>query len=140
MTDGRTDARGWVPRLGRLVGLPADRAALIRGLFELAAWVADHRLPLPRVHARMVPGHGVCTDECAVVDEVAAELGVIAGLRAYGEHYVASAGFGQVVVTCAARTGEHLAVRHAPDALDMHRAHVQPTRALAGELRAGGPR
>jgi hypothetical protein len=128
MTDGRTGAGAWVPRLGLLEGLPADRAALIRGLFELAAWVADHPgLPLPQVQARMVPRHGVCTDECAVVDEVAAELGVAASVRAYGGHYVAEAGFGPVVVACAARTGEHLAVSHAPDS-------------LAVGLRAGGVR
>jgi hypothetical protein len=113
--------------------LSAGRAALIRGLFELAAWVADHPgLPLPQVLARMVPGHGVFTDECAVVDEVAAELGVTAGLRAYGGHYVAEARFGPVVVTCAARAGEHragghLAAEHVPDA-------------LAGGLRPGGLR
>jgi hypothetical protein len=141
MTDGRTEAGEWVPRLGQLEGLPAGRAALIRGLFELAAWVADHpALPLPRVQARVVPGHGVFTDECAVVDEVADALGVTAGVRAGGEHYVAEAGFGPVVVTCAARTGEHLATWHAPDALDMHCAAVQSNNRWAGELRAGGRR
>ena len=128
MTDVGAGAGEWVPRLGQLEGLPADRTALIRGLFALAAWVADQPgLPLPRVQARMVPGHGVFADECAVVDEVAAELGVIAGRRAYGGHYVAEARFGPVVVTCAARAGEHLAASHAPDA-------------LAGGLRAGGVR
>jgi hypothetical protein len=138
MTDGRTDAGDWVPRLGQLEGLPAGRAALIRGLFELAAWVADHPgLPLPRVRACVVPVHGVCGDECAVVDEVAAALGVTAGHRANGEHYVASAGFGPVVVTCAARAGEHLAAWHVPGA---HRADARPTSALAGGRRAGGPR
>ena len=111
---------------------------MIRGLFELAAWVADHPgLPLPQVRARLVPGHGVFADECAVVDEVAAELGAIAGLRANGGHYVAEARFGPVVVTCAARAGEHLAASHA---LDAHRADVEPASALAGELRAGGVR
>jgi hypothetical protein len=141
MTDGHRGAGEWVPRLGQLEGLPAGRAALIRGLFELAAWVADHPgLPLPHVQARMVPGHGVCADECAVVDEVAAELGVTAGLRANREHYVAEARFGPVVVTCAARAGEHLAGCHAPDAQLTDCADVQPTGALAGGLRAGGPR
>ncbi len=138
MTDVATGAGEWVPRLGRLEGLPADRAALIRGLFELAAWVADHPgLPLPRVQARLVPGHGVFTDECAVVDEVAADLGVAAGVRAYGGHYVAEARFGPVVVACAARAGEHLAAWHAPDA---HPADVRPTYPPAEELRVGGPR
>ncbi len=141
MTDARTDAGEWVPRLGLLEELPADRAALIRGLFALAAWVADHPgLPLPRVRARMVPVHGVAADECAVVDEVAAELGVTAGLRANGEHYVAEVRFGPVVVTCAARAGEHLAAWHAPDARSSDCADVQPTGALAGGLRAGGVR
>jgi hypothetical protein len=127
--------------LGQIGGLPADRAALIRRLFELAAWVADHPgQPLPQVQARMVPVHGVCTDECAVVDDVAAELGVTAGLRAGGEHYVAEARFGPIVVTCAARTGEHLAGWHALDALDAHCAGVEPTGAVAGGLRAGGVR
>jgi hypothetical protein len=141
MTDGSTEAGEWVPRLGQIEGLQADRAALIRGLFELAAWVADHPgLPLPRVRARLVPGHGVCTVECAVVDEVAAELGVTAGLRAGGEHYVAEARFGPVVVSCAARAGEHLAARHAPDAPRTDCTDAQPTGALASELRAGGLR
>ena len=128
MTDVGRGAGEWVPRLGRLEGLPAGRAALIRGLFELAAWVADHPgMPLPRVWARMVPVHGVFADECAVVDEVAAELGVTAERRAYGGHYVVEARFGPVVVACAARTGEHLAAAHAPDG-------------LAGGLLAGGVR
>jgi hypothetical protein len=127
-----------VPRLGRLEGLPADRAALIRGLFALAAWVADHPdTPLPRVRARVVPGHGVCADECAVVDEVAAELGVAAGLRANGEHYVAEARFGPVVVSCAARAGEHLAGGHVPDT---RRGDAGPSDEVAGGLRVGGAR
>ena len=133
-----------MPRFGQLDGMPSGRAALIRGLFELAAWVADHPgLPLPRVQARMVPGHGVFIDECAVVDEVAAVVGVTAGLRAYGGHYVAEARFGPVVVACAARAGEHLAASHMSDALDAHPAgcaDVQPTSALTGGLRAGGLR
>jgi hypothetical protein len=141
MTDVGTGAGEWVPRLGLLEGVPADGAALIRGLFELAAWVADHPgLPLPQVQARMAPGHGVFPDECAVVDEVAAELGVTAGLRAYGGHYVAEARFGPVVMICAARAGEHLAAWHATDAHPTDCADVRPTGALAGELGAGGPR
>lgn len=128
----------WVPRLGLLEGLPADRAALIRGLFELAAWVADHPgLPVPCVQARVVPRHGVFADECATVDEVAAQLGVTARLRAHGEHYVAAAGFGPVVVTCAARASEHLVAGHD---LDPHGADAQPTSVLSGERRAGGVR
>ena len=114
MTDTASGPNEWVPRLGLLEELEADRAALIRGLFELAAWVADHpELPLPRVEAWAVPGHGVFADECAVVDEVAAELGVTAGLRANSEHYVAEARFGPVRVACAARAVEHLAAVHA---------------------------
>ncbi len=114
MTDTAIVRDEWVPRLGLLEELEAGRAALIRGLFELAAWVADHpELPLPRVEAWAVPGHGVFADECAVVDEVAAGLGVSAGLRANGEPYVAEARFGPVGVACAARAVEHLAAVHA---------------------------
>jgi hypothetical protein len=88
----------------------------------------------------MVPVHGVYTDECAVVDEVATELGVAAGLRAGGEHYVAEARFGPVVVTCAARAVEHLAAWHAPDAHRTDCTDAKPTRPLAGGLRVGGLR
>jgi hypothetical protein len=138
MTDAARAGQEWVPRLGQPDGLAADRAALIRGLFEMAAWVADHpALPLPKLRAFVVPGHGVCTDECAVVDEVAGELGVTAGLRANGEHYLAEAAFGPIPVTCAARAGEHLAAWHA---LDTHCTGAQPRNELDSRLTVGGLR
>jgi hypothetical protein len=79
----------------------------------------------------------VRTDECAVVDEVAAELGVSADLRASGEHYVAEAAFGPLLVTCAARAGEHLAAWHA---LDPHFTDAQPRNELDSGLTVGGLR
>ena len=56
MTDAVLAGTEWVPRFGMLE-VPAERAGLIRGLFELAAWVADHsELPLPIVTGRVNTG------------------------------------------------------------------------------------
>ena len=86
MTDAVQGGTEWVPRFGMLE-VPRDRAELIRGLFELAAFVADDpEPPLPRVHARFfAPALGSAASEadqyraaCALVDEVAAALDVAA--------------------------------------------------------------
>jgi hypothetical protein len=84
----------WVPRFGMLE-VPRERAELIRGLFELAAFVADHpELPLPDVRARFFKTMPVAASAAeryvatrALVDEVGAALGVVARDDA-GQHEV----------------------------------------------------
>lgn len=89
----------WVPRLGTLKMLPAERAALVRGLFELAAWVCDHpELPLPVVAARVPSGyHG-----WEVVDQVAASTESEPFTECDRRKYAVEAGFGPVRVSCIA--------------------------------------
>src|SRR4051794_38782068 len=72
MTYREVSPEAWVPRRGTLQELPGERAALVRGLFVLAAWVCDHpELPTPVVSARITSmGCG-----WALVDQVAASCG-----------------------------------------------------------------
>lgn len=103
MADAGESGTAWVPRFGMLE-VPRERAELIRGLFELAAWVADHtEFPLPRVQARVFPMDSLVdgatfTELSAVVDRVADALGVTAELSR-GGHYLAEAQFGCVEVS-----------------------------------------
>lgn len=107
MTEDVVEACMWVPRLGSL-DISEDRAALIRGRYQLAA-VADHPdLPVPAVAARVSSGFDGWEVECAAVDRVAAALGVSAEFRADGQHYVAEAFLGAVAVSCAAITSEYM--------------------------------
>ncbi len=89
----------WVPRLGTLQGLSGDRAALVRSLFELAAWVCDHpELPLPMVSARVPSGyHG-----WQVVDQVAASVDAEPFTEFERRKYAVEAGFGPVRLSCVA--------------------------------------
>lgn len=89
----------WVPRLGTLRELPSDRTALVRGLFELAAWVCDHpELPLPTVSARVPSGyHG-----WQVVDHVASSMNVEPFTQFDRRKYAVEAEFGPVRLACVA--------------------------------------
>jgi len=112
MTDAGTRVDAWVPRLG-LVEVSAERAALVRGLFELAAWVADHpELPLPTVNASVYTGSGSWDAKCRVVDAVAAALGTAAAPtpgRA-GTRYEVEAVFGPIrLYSVAITAAEHAA-------------------------------
>ncbi|MFI5712947.1 hypothetical protein [Kribbella sp. NPDC051620] len=79
MTDEVQGGTEWVPRFGMLE-VPAERAALIRDLFALAAFVADHpELPVPVVQARfygLFVGDAAqrFVDQLAVVEHLAAAL------------------------------------------------------------------
>ena len=112
MTDAGTRVDAWVPRLG-LVEVSAERAALVRGLFELAAWVADHpELPLPTVNASVYTGSGSWDAKCRVVDAVAAALGTAAAPtpRPAGTRYEVEATFGPIRLFSVAITdAEHAA-------------------------------
>ncbi|WP_328321820.1 hypothetical protein OHA70_25425 [Kribbella sp. NBC_00382] len=131
MTDEVQGGTEWVPRFGMLE-VPAERAALIRGLFELAAFVADHpEVPLPRVEAFVVPGCGDYVADVDLVNEVAEALGVTAGFGT-GAHYSAKRQFGPVKFTSAAITQEAMA---AHDALMSYSDSVEPSDAAkAGEV------
>ena len=112
MTDAGTRVDAWVPRLG-LVEVSAERAALIQGLFELAAWVADHpELPVPNVHASVYTGSDGWESRCRVVDAVADALGTTAAPtpgRA-GTRYGVEAMFGPVrLFSVAITAAEHAA-------------------------------
>ena len=78
MTDAGEGVTAWVPRLGALVEMDSERAASIRGLYELAAWLVDHpEVPTPSVRAA-VPTFNVAGSyehQRAAVDAVAAAVG-----------------------------------------------------------------
>jgi hypothetical protein len=102
MTDAVQAGMEWVPRFGMLE-VSADRARLIRGLFELAAWVADHaELPLPDVTAHVPTRHDGWDAERALVDQVAPALEVEPEFDQDGAHYRAERFFGSVRVYCLA--------------------------------------
>ena len=102
MTDTATTVDAWVPRLG-MVEVSAERAALIRGLFELAAWVADHpELPVPGVTAHVPTLHDGWDAERATVDQVAGALEIAPQIDQDGAHYRAERFFGSVRVYCLA--------------------------------------
>jgi len=124
MTDDAQSGMEWVPRFGMLE-VSTERAVLIRGLFELAAWVADHaELPLPYVTALVPTLHDGWEAERAFVDQVAPAFGVEPEFDQDGAHYRAERMFGQVRMTCtaidpdwmAAFTARSLAARDAAKA------------------------
>ena len=141
MTDAVQVGTEWVPAIGMLEELPSEHAAVIRGLFELAAFVADHpELPAPTVRAVFFPPYG--GDEAAryaarrsLVDSLALAVGAQPRTSAGGTHYDVSTQMGPVEVTSFAITPEHMA---------QHRAHMsysdnvqpgEPSVAAAGGAR-----
>ncbi|WP_329481586.1 hypothetical protein OG555_05485 [Kribbella sp. NBC_01484] len=113
MTDAVQGGMEWVPRFGMLE-VPRERAELIRGLFELAAWVADHpELPVPAVRAVVWPSsrNTDFSAACSEVDQVGAALGVQPELR--GGHYDVSTEFGPVEITSFAISSETMAAHTA---------------------------
>jgi hypothetical protein len=144
MTDVVEVGTEWVPRFGMLE-VPADRARLIRGLFELAAWVADHPdLPLPDVTAHVPTRHDGWEAERALVDQVAPALEVEPEFDVDGAHYRAERFFGSVRVYClaiepewmAAFTARSLAARKAAEAARATTlAKVRPDGASAENVR-----
>jgi hypothetical protein len=123
MTDAGQKGTEWVPRFGMLE-VSSERAALIRGLFELAAFVADHpELPLPGVQASFYTGTGGWQAKQAVVDQVAAALGKPAADRPGVGFYEVQAMFGPVRVKSTAITAESMAQWEATVSYD---GRVQP--------------
>ncbi|MGW1344677.1 hypothetical protein ACWCOV_26790 [Kribbella sp. NPDC002412] len=142
MTDAVQPGTEWVPAIGKLEELQSEHAAVIQGLFELAAFVADHpELPAPKVRAVWFPPYGVGDDAAqyaasrGLVDSVARACGSQPKTSAGGTHYDVSTQMGPVEVTSFAITPEHMA---------QHRAHmsysdnVKP--ATASVEAAGGAR
>lgn len=112
MTHVVVAASEWVPRMG-LMEVSPERAALIRGLFALAAWVADHpELPPPTVTASVYTGSGGWDAKCRAVDAMAMALRKTAALspgRA-GIRYEVRTSFGPVELYSVAITAaEHAA-------------------------------
>ncbi|WP_406051315.1 hypothetical protein [Kribbella sp. NBC_00889] len=113
MTDAVQGGMEWVPRFGMLE-VPRRRAELIRGLFEVAAWVADHpELPMPWVSAVMIPCETSFQRDIRVVGDVAEALGVASAFAADGA-YVAQRRFGPVQVKCIVRPVPHGVGAQAP--------------------------
>ncbi|GAA3144743.1 hypothetical protein JOF29_005695 [Kribbella aluminosa] len=112
MTDAVQVGTEWVPPIGMLEELPSEHAATIRGLFELAAFVADHpELRAPVVEARFHLRHderpqgpeAEYVAERALVDRLAAALGVEpVDQTAVDGHYLAERFMGSVEVSSAA--------------------------------------
>jgi hypothetical protein len=103
MTYREVSAEAWVPRLGTLQELRGERAALVRGLFQLAAWVCDHpELPTPVVSAR-IPSR-----DCGwvLVDRVAPSLGTGGVVRVDRRSRAVEASFGPVRISCVAHEYE----------------------------------
>jgi hypothetical protein len=115
MTDVEVAATEWVPRVG-LMEVSAGRSALIRGLFALAAWVADHpELPPPSVTASVYAGSDGWDAKCRAVAAVATALGKTAAPspgRA-GTRYEVRTSFGPVELYSVAITDEEHAAYHA---------------------------
>jgi hypothetical protein len=133
MTEAVQTGTEWVPRFGMLE-VSRERAELIRGLFELAAWVADHpELPLPDVHAAIYPRRGRWDDERALVDRVAAGLGSVPEDRPAVGFYEVERLMGSVRVYCTAINPE---TRAATRALMSYADSVQPDD-VAADLSGG---
>ncbi|WP_343973808.1 hypothetical protein [Kribbella koreensis] len=89
MTDEGQGGTEWVPRFGMLE-VQAERAELIRGLFELAAFVADHpELSLPFVSAVGLPIGESFSEEMREVEAAALALGVSAAFQPGGGYSAA---------------------------------------------------
>ena len=113
MTDAGQGGTEWVPRFGMLE-VARERAELIRGLFELAAFVVDHpEVPLPMVTASIHAPEDGWNAERAFVDRLAAALGVEPRFEADGGHYIAETFFGRVRVYGLAISEDYWARYHA---------------------------
>jgi hypothetical protein len=89
----------WVPRLGTMQELPGEQAALVRGLFQLAAWVCDHpELPIPTVSARIPSSHRGWN----LVDQVAASFSTDVAVWFDRRWQAVEASFGPVRISCVA--------------------------------------
>lgn len=128
MTDAGSPGTEWVPRFGMLE-VPRERAGLIRGLFELAAWVADHpELPVPDVQAAIFPRRDGWEAERGLVDRVAEALGSTAEDRPAAGFYETTRLMGSVRVHCTAITAE---TRAATVAHMSYADNVQPATDVA---------
>jgi hypothetical protein len=130
----------WVPRVGSMDGLTPDRAALIRGLFELAAWVADHPdVPVPSVTASVYTGRDGWESQCRVVDQVAAALGLSAGPQPgrAGTRYQVETTFGRIRIYSTAITDDEFAAYHAADS---YLGAVSPAATVPTAVSGGGGR
>ncbi|GAA1531186.1 hypothetical protein GCM10009741_36630 [Kribbella lupini] len=80
MTDAGESVSRWVPPVGMLDVAP-ERAAVIRGLFELAAFVADHpQLGLPFVEAAWLVCEESFSADMRIVEAAGEALGVMPAL------------------------------------------------------------
>ena len=111
---GASDVGEWLPRVGSIDTISPERSALIRGLFELAAWVADRSgLPVPSVVATIDTGLSQWSWQCRVVDQVAAalDLAAVRHRTATGVRYEVETTFGPVGLrACAISTEERMAL------------------------------
>lgn len=132
MTDAGSPGTEWVPTVGMLDELPSEHAAVIRGLFELAAFVADHpefRAPIVqarfylRYAERPADAQAEYAAERSLVDRLAAALGVEPIDDKASGHYTATRAMGAVEASSVAITPERMA-RH--DAEHSYKGSVQP--------------
>jgi hypothetical protein len=93
-----------------MLAVSPERAAVIRGLFELAAFVADHpELPVPDVDAMFFCGHGDWESKLAVVDRVGVAVGEKPTEDLAGGCYRVRSLMGPVRVWSSATSAESLA-------------------------------
>ncbi len=93
------DGADWLPGLGWL-DMDPERVELIKGLYQLAAWIAEHRdLPMPTPSAHIFAARFDYDSERALVDEVAPALGVSPQEAADGR-YEMERFFGPIKLNC----------------------------------------
>jgi hypothetical protein len=134
MTDKVQAGGAWVPSIGMLEELPTEHTGVIRGLFELAAFVADHpEFRPPVVHARFyLPWEDRPTEpeaeyaaERALVDRLGAALGVSPIDDEASGHYSVTRSMDGVEASSTAVTPERWALHHAENS---YKGSVQPDR------------
>ena len=111
---GMSEVGEWLPRVGSIETPSPERSALIRGLFELAAWVADQPgLPVPSVVASIDTGLSGWAWQCRVVDQVATalDLPAVRHRTTTGIRYEVETTFGPVGLrACAISSEERMAL------------------------------
>ncbi|WP_327640018.1 hypothetical protein OHB24_17085 [Kribbella sp. NBC_00482] len=132
MTDAVQGGTEWVPPIGMLEELSSEHVAVIRGLFELAAFVAEHpEFRSPVVHARFyLPWNDRPAEPTAeyaaerdLVDRLAAALGVSPIDDEASGHYSVTRSMGGVEASSTAVTPERWALHHAENS---YKGSVQP--------------
>jgi hypothetical protein len=118
-----------------MLEVPRERAELIRGLFELAAFVADHpELPVPHVEARFyAPFTGTADEQFEGELDLVGQLGEVLAVDPVEAR-------GQVKVEAPMGSVRVLAIAYSPASRAQFEARNSYTDNVVTELVAGGAR